>query len=491
MYTNRSGKFIILFIFIIVPLILSAYSKEIIGNSVSNRNIEIYKFGNGKNLIVIVAGIHGNESNTTRTAYDLIDLLKQKKIIIPFDKSIWIIPEANPDGLIRDRRLNDNNIDLNRNFGTDDWQPKFYFFNILLSAGNKPFSEPETLALKILFENLDKNINPIVLSLHSRGNIIIPGNGSFGNKELVKFIYKNSSYDTGDIGYKSTGDLTSWLSDNLNIPSVTIEFKTKENKETNEIKKILTSLLRLDLNKSFINKGIKFEQIPKQYVDNIENLLHGLPLKIKKSILANEDSKKDFVNHFNHLRIDEELLLLVNKKIKLPEEYEPDDLVNISDNFPTDKKDLQLRMLIIPFLERMFEDARSESINLKIISGYRSYDTQKNVFNYWSNKLGEEEAKMVSAHPGCSQHQLGTTIDFNSLNMDFGKTKEGKWLYKNSYKYGFILSFPPGQEDLTGFKYEPWHFRFIGIDAAYLVYNYFDNLLEIFLRWYWEKKIEQ
>ena len=93
--------------------------------------------------------------------------------------------------------------------------------------------------------------------------------------------------------------------------------------------------------------------------------------------------------------------------------------------------------------------------------------------------------------PGASQHQIGTTIDINSLDISFAKTKEGKWLNDNAYKYGFIMSYPEGQEDLTGYRFEPWHYRYIGKDASVLVYKYFDNLLELFLNWYWDFKVEK
>ena len=116
---------------------------------------------------------------------------------------------------------------------------------------------------------------------------------------------------------------------------------------------------------------------------------------------------------------------------------------------------------------------------------------KKKVYLQWIETLGEEEAKRVSASPGASQHQLGTTIDFNSLDVSFAKSKQGQWLAENSYKYGFIMSYPEGQEKITGYRYEPWHFRYIGKEAALLVYKYFDNLLEFFLNWFWNFKIEK
>lgn len=465
---------------------------DIIGYSVNNKKISLYKFGNGKNILIIIAAIHGNERNTNRTALELIDLLNQKKIRIPGDKSVWIIPGANPDGLARDRRLNDNDVDLNRNFDTKNWKSTFYFFNILLSAGKHPFSEPETIALKNFFESIDKRFyNPIVLSLHSRGDVIIPGNNSLANKKLVNIIKNNSSYKIGDIGYNTTGDLTRWLSNKHDIPSATIEFKTKKNSEINEIEKIVTGLLRINFAKEIYKYSFN-TSTDKLDAENINKLLYGLSDKIKNNITSSESSINEFADLFQSIQEDnEDLLLLVNKSNYLPESYVPGDLVDIIDLFPSNKKQSSLRNIIIPDLKEMFEAANSQNIKLQIISAYRSYEDQKNIYQQWINTLGEEEAKRVSAPPGASQHQLGTTIDFNSLENSFAQSKEGQWLAQNSYKYGFVMSYPEGQEELTGYKYEPWHFRYIGKKPALLVYKYFDNLLEVFLNWFWQFKIEK
>ena len=486
------------FFSIIIFIILSAtviYSddikKSIIGYSLDNRCIELYKFGNNKDIIIIIAGIHGNEANTTKTAFLLIELLAKGDITVPDNKAIWIIPNANPDGLIRDRRLNNNDVDLNRNFATDNWQPDFYFFNILLSAGKHPFSEPETIALKNFFESIDVNVNPVVLSLHSRGDLIIPGNNSKANNKLCLYIKQNSTYKSGDIGYNTTGDLTGWLSDKLGLTSVTIEFKTKTDIEIDEIKNIVVSLLKIDFTKSFYKYGISMETEEKKDIKNFDYLVHHLPKKIIAKINSSNEDKKNFIRLYELIQTREELLLLVNKTHLLSPDYKPDDLTEISDQFPSNKKTIMLRKIILPDLQDMFNAAKKENINLIIISAYRSYETQKNIYVHWQKIFGLKEAKRISAIAGASQHQLGTTIDFNSLQFSFGESKEGLWLAENAHKFGFIMSYPLGQEELTGYRYEPWHYRYIGKDAAYLVYNYFDNLLELFLNWYWEMKIDK
>lgn len=226
--------------------------------------------------------------------------------------------------------------------------------------------------------------------------------------------------------------------------------------------------------------------------ENIDAILTGLPEEVIEKIKNSENEKNKFIELYKNLNnLDSELLILVNKENFLPKNYKPDDLVTLTnEDFLTDKKSYQLRKILINDLKDMFNQAKKDGIDLKIISAYRSYETQVELYNYWKNLIGEEKANKVSAKPGFSQHQLGTTIDFNLLKISFEETKEGKWLFKNSYKYGFILSYPKGKENITGYSYEPWHYRYVGKDAAYLIYYYFNNLMENFLEWYWKNKNE-
>ena len=119
----------------------------------------------------------------------------------------------------------------------------------------------------------------------------------------------------------------------------------------------------------------------------------------------------------------------------------------------------------------MKQDAQKEEISLKIISGYRSYSRQQTLYNNYVKRDGKKEADRYSARAGHSEHQTGLAFDVNSLEQSFGETKAGKWLSDNCYKYGFILRYPKGKEDITGYMYEPWHFRYLGTKAAELYNN--------------------
>ncbi len=474
----------IIFLMIFTCFIYSLNSqKDSIGLSLNKRSIDLYRFGTGKDIVIIIAGIHGDEKNTVQTAYSFIDFFTNNEGKIPQNKSVWIIPDANPDGTERGCRLNDNDVDLNRNFDTSDWRPDFYFYNVKLSAGSKPFSEPETQNLKTFFESV-KNRNVFVISLHSAGNAVIPADDDYSNRKLAHFIQANSGYCYGGNGYKASGDLTGWVYEKLRMPAVTIEFKTSDEDEFDKLFPAIDALLKSDFGSMFYSGKDTGTANP----DDISGLIQGLPEKTVDLIKASEDEKNRFIKLYNSIRNDEELLLLVNKTHYLSKDYEPPDLVDVSGIFPANKNSVYLRRLILPDLQDMSEKAKMSNVRLFIVSGYRSYEVQKAVFNGWKAKYGEEEARRISALPGSSQHQLGTTIDFNSLEQSFEKTREGLWLFNNAYKYGFVLSYPKGEELLTGYEYEPWHYRYIGKNASFMVYHYFDNLLEVFLNWYWSKK---
>lgn len=184
-----------------------------------------------------------------------------------------------------------------------------------------------------------------------------------------------------------------------------------------------------------------------------------------------------------------DLLVLVNKQYKLPSTYAPSDLVKASNSGIRRGESYYLRNILIPDLSRMVTDSKADGIDLSIVSGYRSYQTQVNTYNYWLNKNNNNVALVdtFSARPGHSQHQLGTVIDFSSneigdrLGDEFANTNANKWLINNAYKYGFVISFPKGYESITGYKFESWHYRYIGTQYAQEAVNS-GQILELYLR---------
>lgn len=166
------------------------------------------------------------------------------------------------------------------------------------------------------------------------------------------------------------------------------------------------------------------------------------------------------------------LLQLVDKQHPLPESYAPTDLIPVSGAYIAPGYSASLRPEALSALITMLDAAAAAGYDIRVVSGYRSYEDQVTTYQYWVDQLGEEEASRVSAKPGYSEHQLGTTADLGSadfgwdLTEGFGATPAGMWLQNNSATYGFALSYPSGKEDVTGYAYEPWHYRYIGVDAA-------------------------
>lgn len=185
------------------------------------------------------------------------------------------------------------------------------------------------------------------------------------------------------------------------------------------------------------------------------------------------DGKNIIQNPANHL-------VLVNKQFSLPDGYAPEDLKKPNVKFSFGEQDIEkayLRLEAANALEAMFTEAKNNEVHLFAVSGYRSYDRQKSVFDAEVNKYGEEKAVQAVAFPGSSEHQTGLAMDISSqsanfeLTEQFGETIEGKWAAENAHRFGFILRYPKGKESITGYKFEPWHFRYVGKEAATILYE--------------------
>lgn len=147
-------------------------------------------------------------------------------------------------------------------------------------------------------------------------------------------------------------------------------------------------------------------------------------------------------------------IMLVNKTHSVPQSYAPG-LETVAYNAFMDLKNA----------------AAKEGFEINLLSGYRSYDTQKNLYNNYVATYGQAEADTFSAKPGTSEHQTGLAMDVGWIDDSYGDTASGKWLAANCYKYGFIIRYPKDKESITGYKYEPWHIRYLGTDIATDVYN--------------------
>ena len=120
---------------------------------------------------------------------------------------------------------------------------------------------------------------------------------------------------------------------------------------------------------------------------------------------------------------------------------------------------------------QLSQAAADRGLNIYISSGYRSYNTQKNLYNNYVAKDGKALADTYSARAGHSEHQTGICFDLNTIDDSFQYTHEGIWVNDNAYKYGFIIRYPKGKEHITGYQYESWHLRYVGKEMAEKLYN--------------------
>lgn len=193
----------------------------------------------------------------------------------------------------------------------------------------------------------------------------------------------------------------------------------------------------------------------------------------------------------NYRSDDLELYYLIDKKHPVGSDYVPKNLVPLvkNDLYSLNRNDLSLRSDVEKALQIMAKAALEDGIKLLVSSTYRSYSYQEKLFARWVAIDGLEEAERESARPGTSQHQLGSAIDFGSITDDFDETTMGKWLYANASKYGWSLSFPKDYEDITGYRWECWHFRYIGVPACQMQRKWFGNVQQYMLEFIdlWKK----
>ncbi len=205
-----------------------------------------------------------------------------------------------------------------------------------------------------------------------------------------------------------------------------------------------------------------------------ENLKLSEDLRIARGDIDQYNSKIDGLSStLERLKklaeTDRELLKQYSKVYFLNEDYVPRGLTDISPVFLSNpNKPQQILALVYPFLQRLLEDADIDNVDLKVLSGYRSFESQTILKDAYTVTYGAGTANKFSADQGYSEHQLGTTIDFTTSKLGstisgFGKTDEYKWLLANAHKHGFVLSY---SESNPSYIFEPWHWRFVGIALA-------------------------
>ncbi|MDU2489797.1 MAG: M15 family metallopeptidase [Clostridium celatum] len=184
--------------------------------------------------------------------------------------------------------------------------------------------------------------------------------------------------------------------------------------------------------------------------------------------LEYEDIESDY-KELEYLEsiLNDKYFVLINRDNKLDKSYVPSNLKKSEAKFLDYVQDNNLESATSDAARKMFEAAAQDGISLIGVSGYRSYSLQKKLYENRVREKGEEKTRAYTAEPGASEHQSGLAIDilcneYQTLDEGFENTDAFRWLTENCYKYGFILRYLNGKEDITGYNYEPWHFRYIG-----------------------------
>ena len=239
-----------------------------VGKSVKGVPLKLYRFGTGENLIILIANIHGKEKNTSRTAFSLIRMIRRNQLTVPKTHSLWIAPQMNPDGYRINVRTNIRFVDLNRNFPSPERKKVSTFYGYKLSNGDHPFSEPETRAVRKIFELYCRNPHSaaVLLSLHSRGRMIIPANDSLPNLTFAREFARAVRYPVRRLPYYSAGgSLTEWATKRFGMPCLTIELTTHHRPEPKRLARGLRFLFQKKFKDRYYSYGNTSIIIPNLY----------------------------------------------------------------------------------------------------------------------------------------------------------------------------------------------------------------------------------
>ena len=291
---------------------------------------------------------------------------------------------------------------------------------------------------KIENEKYSKTLEEIINTKH------------YNQKHLKEYININYSEDTNflenitnllDKGYNSK-DINN-IYTKLNSNSINTLIK-------NEYIKDITNILSIEYFKEDnLERYIKYYQSKEL---DIETIL----------TYVNIGLDNEYYTNVANIENQDDILVLVNKYHKLSNTYVPKDLEKVKNSGATLKKEAKIAF------DQMCDAAKKDNIYIYGGSGYRSYSHQQKLYNNYVNRDGKKAADTYSARAGHSEHQTGLAMDVMNAKWDYidKADKEYTWLINNSYKYGFILRYLEGKEEITGYMYEPWHYRYVGIDIA-------------------------
>ena len=206
-----------------------------------------------------------------------------------------------------------------------------------------------------------------------------------------------------------------------------------------------------------------------EYQKRYENYLEKNPKLSLEQVVKNVNMHLDLKQYEDteEAKYQNTEKILVNKHYYLTKEYVPKNLENISTRFAL--SGMKLVKEAKEAFEKMAKDAEKQDLTIVAMSTYRSYNYQVNLYNRYAKEDGKEKADTYSGRAGHSEHQTGLAVDVYNKEKNytsFEETEEYKWMQKHAHEYGFILRFPKTKEEETGYQFESWHYRYVGIDIA-------------------------
>jgi len=250
---------------------------------------------------------------------------------------------------------------------------------------------------------------------------------------------------------------------------------------------LLENNIEKDLAMGFINEKYYIDDYLKKYLTYYEKNQNLNKNEIVTRINTHLDD--EFYNNTEKANDTLGKFVILNKHYYSDNNYKGKDLVDVSNKYHIWGYNFQLSKECYEAFLKMYEDAKNAGFAFKINSAYRSYETQIKIYQGWVNQDGQKLADTYSARAGHSEHQTGYAFDVRDYPYttdDYGKTASFTWVSKNAYKYGFIIRFPENKEYITGYQYEPWHYRYCGLECAKYIHDNditFEEYYEYFIKY--------
>lgn len=274
-----------------------------------------------------------------------------------------------------------------------------------------------------------------------------------GYKLYNNFIYKQT-YE-----YKL-------LQNNYSIDEIKTLEKKFDNKQLDDLlnKEYIKDLTKIINEKYFIYNNLN------RYIDYYNK---NNKYEISKIIsLVNVNRDRDFYEKSVTTDYNQGKLILVNKYYHLDKDYKPDEIITTTGTYSYANNSLNSETYNA--YKELYNNAKIDGYTILIVSSYRDYNYQDEIWNERKELYGTRKADEYAARAGHSEHQSGYAVDvadFYDVDDKFGETESFNWMLENAYKYGFILRYPMDKEDITGYSYEPWHYRYVGKEIANKIYN--------------------